>query len=265
MPGPSVLNRRTCRTAAGLIPLILSGCTIMGPAERQSLREASEQYNRGEVPAAVVRLDRLIRDYGSAPEVAEAYYLRGLCRMKMGQVRPAISDFENAVDKSQRDEVTARARASLGTIAFQNSEWGRAADLYAASVNHLPDQPPTDQILYDAGVALQRAGRWKEASFQFARILNRFRDRPIATEARRMAAWRHEYFSIQLAVFANADAAAASVSNFRARGLDAVQENLPRAGGAMWVVMAGRYALFADAVAALPRARQIQPSAFIIP
>jgi outer membrane protein assembly factor BamD (BamD/ComL family) len=258
------IGRALAGGIAGLF-ILCAGCTALGPGERESLTQASAQYSRGDVSGAVVRLDRLIRDFEKAPEIAEAYYVRGLCRMKMGQVGPAMADFREVIDRSGREGLVAMARTSLASIAYQGGEWGNAADLYEQSVNHLPDKPPTDQILYNAGVAMQRAGRWKQASFQFARILHKFPDRPIASEASKMAAWRHEYFAIQLGVYANADSAAAAVIAFRNKRLDAVQENLPRGGGAMWVVMSGRYAIYSDALAAMPRTKQICSSAFVIP
>ena len=58
----------------------LAGCTHLGPAEKESLIQANQLYSRGELSAACARLDRLIADYDGAVEIAEAYYLRGLCR-----------------------------------------------------------------------------------------------------------------------------------------------------------------------------------------
>jgi TolA-binding protein len=250
-----------------ILPLLffLVGCESFGPAEREALVQASNAYARGDAQAASAKLDRLIKDFGRAPEVAEAHYLRGLCRMKMSQAPGAARDFEDAIRTSRREDLTALARASLASIAFQNGDWSRAADLYAQSVRHLPDQPPTDQILYNAGVSLQRVGRWREAAFQFSRIVDKFPGRPLAADARRMLGWRHEYFTIQLAAFANPASATTAVEQFRARGLDAVQENQARDGGALWVIMTGRYTTHAEASTALARVRQVEPGAFIIP
>ena len=122
-----------------------------------------------------------------------------------------------------------------------------------------------DAILYCAGISMQRIGKWKEAAYQFGRILRQYRDSPIASEARRMAGWKHEYYSIQLGAFKNADNAADTVRSFRAKNLDAVQEYLPIGGGSLWVVMAGRYQNYADARADLPRVRKIESQAVIVP
>ena len=141
----------------------------------------------------------------------------------------------------------------------------RANELYEKAIPDLPNKPPTDVILYCAGVSMQRVGKWKEAAYQFGRILRMYRDRPVAVDARRMAGWKHEYYAIQLGAFRHADNAADAVRTFRQKNLDAVQEYLLRSGGALWVVMAGRYENYADARADLPRVRKVQSQAVIIP
>jgi len=245
--------------------LAACGCTTLPPSEREALVQATNMYTRGDTAAASTRLDRMIRDYGSAKEIAEAYYVRGLCRVKEGQVQPAVSDFEQAIQKSHREELTARCKASMAAVFYKQGNWSRAAELYQAAVPALPDQPPTDQILYFTGVALQRAGKWKDAAFPLARILRQFRDRPIASSARQLATWPHDYFSIQLAAYTNAEAAEQSARAYKAKGLDAFHENIARGGQALWVVMVGRYQNYADAAASLANMRKHEPGAFIIP
>jgi len=252
---------------AGLFSALV-GCTHLGPAERQVLIQASELYGRNETCAAISRLDRLIGGFGDAVEIAEAYYLRGLCRARRGELGPAGADFEEAIDKnkSKRDDLAARCWASLGALAYRRGNWDEAAVRYEKAVRHLPDQPPTDEVLYYAGVAMQRAGWWEEAAEQFGRILNKHRHRPIAAEARRLAAWQHDYFAVQLGAFQDAKQAEQAERSFRATSLDAVRlENHPRGGYAMWVVLAGRYPTYADASVGLRRARAVQSDAFIIP
>jgi len=251
--------------AGAVLWALAAGCVSLPPHEQAALRQASEQYARGDLATAASSLDRLIETYDRTAEIAEAYYVRGLCRFSQRQYAAAATDFEQAVAKSRRDDLTARAKASLAAIAFQAADWDRAARLYRESVPDLPDAPPTDEILYSAGVALQRVGDWPTADLQFSRILQKFRDRPMAREARRMALWRHPYYAIQLGAYRDADNADKAVKAFRQRGLDVEQENLPRDGQALWVIMTGRYRTYADARAALPRVQQVQRDATIIP
>lgn len=244
---------------------LLAGCTHLPPAEREELDRAAMEYRTGQVAQALPRLDRIIKDYSQVAEIGEAYYLRGLCRAKLGQTGAAKDDFRKAADSKAGPEVAARARASLASLAFQERRWEEAAGLYADSVDDLPNESPTDEILYSAGVALQRAGRWSEARRQFARILRHFRESPAAQRARRNAEWQHDYFAIQLGAFEQADRAVAAVRSFKEKRLDAWQENHPRDGKAMWIVMTGQYRSYAEAEQGLRQARQVQADAFIIP
>lgn len=243
----------------------LAGCTSLPPAERETLRQASALYERGDVGAATARLDRLIRDYNRTDEIAEAYYIRGLCRTRSGELAAAAEDFSATVARSKRPDLTGRAKASLGSIAWQQGDWTRAAELYSAAVGDLPDQPPTEQILLNAGLAMQRAGRWREATFQFARILRSFPDSPAAAEARRLAAWPHDYFTIQASAFNSTGAAGKEAAKLQARGLESSYESLPRDGRPLWIVTVGRYPTYAPAAEALAHVRQVAPRAFIIP
>lgn len=245
--------------------MLLVGCTTLPDGERVALVQAAGQANSGQCQDAVARLDRMIATYPDAPEIAEAHYIRGLCRFQAGQLQAAVDDFDAAIRKSQRPELTARAQASLGTISYQQGRWTRAADYYREAVRDLPDEPPTDQVLYHAAVAMQRAGAWREASVQLGRILRKFPNSSVADAARQLAAWPHQYFVIQLGAFSNSDAAAKTADEYRARGVDAYQENISRGGTALWGVLLGRYANYADAMAALPRAKEVQSGAFIIP
>jgi len=229
------------------------------------LREAARLYEQGDLAGAASRCDRLIRQFDNAAEIGEAYYIRGLCRAKRRRMTAAAEDFAMAARKSKRDDLEALSLASLGSLAYQSGDWRGAHRHFTESLPKLPDAPPKDELLYTAGVAAQRAGEWRDASRWFREILWKFAHRPIAAKARRMVQWRHPYFAIQLGVFRSSANAAEFVRQWRERRVDAVQENLPRGGEAVWVVMAGHYRTYAEARQGLKRIRAMEPGAFIIP
>ena len=244
----------------------LCGCTQLPLTERQNLIDAKSLYDQNRCADAVSRLDPLIRNYKQAAEIGEAYYLRGLCRNKLGDRKGAASDFEQSIATSKNDNVVVRSKISLAAVCYQMGQWSRAADLYVEVIPRLEDRPPTDQIMFYAGAALRRAGKWREATNYFARILHRFPNSPVAADARRMAGWQHEYFSIQLGAYQDAENAERAVHDYRKKNLDFVQmENHPWSGRVLWVVMAGRYRTYEDAIAALGRIRASAPDANIIP
>jgi TolA-binding protein len=256
------------RTVALLsVPLLFqAGCTRLGPAERKTLMQASDLYTRGSYSQAVQRLNSLIRDFPQATEISEAYYVRGLCRTKTGDPRGAAADFEEAIRVSKNEDVVVRSKISLAAVSYQQGQWSKAADLYSDAVPRLPDRPPSDQIVYYAGVALQRAGRWQDARLQFARIIHKMPNSPILADAKRMIGWQHEYFSLQLGAYQDTENAEKAVQAFRTKNLDFVQmENHPWQGRVVWVVMAGRYRSYGEALGALQRVRTAAPDAHVIP
>jgi len=264
---PRRMERLRCYRALVLLSAFyaLSGCATLPEGERRALVQASDMYSRGQIASAEARLDRMIKDYDQTKEIAEAYYLRALCRIRRRQDLNAAKDFERAIQKSKRKDLSALCRASLAALAYKQGKWERAAEIYAKAIPDLPNRPPTDVILYCTGLSMQRIGKWKEAAYQFGRILRKFRDRPIASDARRMAGWKHEYYSIQFGAYKNADNAADIVRSYRKRNLDAVQEYLPRGVGSLWVVRSGIYPTYSEAQVALRSARKIESGAIIIP
>ncbi|MHA1600320.1 MAG: SPOR domain-containing protein [Alphaproteobacteria bacterium] len=267
--GKSRAGARRWRAVAALMVMVgvlaAAGCAELGPAEQRALQEASRLYESGDIATASSRLDPLIRDFRDAAQIGEAYYIRGLCRAKARRMQAAAGDFKMAVRKSKRDDLTARGRASLGSLAYQKGDWRGALEYFEKALPDLPDTPSKDDLLYAAGVAAQRAGQWKDASRYFREILRKFGSRPVAIQARRMAQWRHPYFAIQLGVYRDSSNAARAVQQWREHRIDAVQENLPRRGEAVWVIMAGRYRTYNEARQGLQRIRNIESGAYIIP
>jgi TolA-binding protein len=243
----------------------VAGCASLPSAEQEQLRLAASQYVRGDSTAAVQKLDRIIRDYPRAAEIAEAYYIRGLCHARSGRADAAKQDLRKAISDGKREDLVADAQASLAGIAYKEGDWSTAANYYADAIKGLPDSPPKDQIHYHAGVAMQRSGQWRQAQQQFAMILFKFRQSSVAAPAQRQAAWKHEFFSIQVGAFSSTAQADKAIEGFRAKGLDTFQEFSSPDGGAKWLVLSGRYTTWAEAQAALARVRRVQADAYIVP
>lgn len=253
------------RPGLGLTVALLAGCAEFGPAEKEMLIQANQQYARGDLSGATGRLNRLIKDYGQAGEIGEAYYLRGLCQVRTGQPEAARRDFEEALTRSRRADLTARAQASLGTLAYERGQWSDAAERFAKALPGLPNQPPKDEVLFSAAMANQRAGNWKKSTAYLAELLRNFHHRPIAVEARRLAAWRHEHYAIQLAAYQSSTNAQEAVKAWRKKGLDPELENVPRGGAALWIVTVGHHRTYAEASSALASMRKLEPKAIIVP
>jgi tetratricopeptide (TPR) repeat protein len=74
---------------------------------------AMTHYNQGEPEEAIVFLDRTIRDN---PEVAQAYYLRGLVGLSLGDQEGAKADFERFLELDPDGQQAAEAKEYLGYL-----------------------------------------------------------------------------------------------------------------------------------------------------
>lgn len=258
--GPSAKN-----LAAGVGLLLLTGCASLSESQKASIRDAAEAYNRGDAAGAAGRLNRVISQSPDGMQIAEAYYIRGLCRVQAGQLQEAASDFDAAIARSRREDLTALSQASLGSIWYRSGDWNRAADLYTMALARLPDQPPTDQVALSAGIALQRAGRWRDASLQFGRIIRHFPNGTVTPRARQLAAWPFDHFAIQIGVFSRSDTAMQQVQAAKAKGIDAYLQSMTRDGKVIWVILTGRFSTYNEALNALQRIRQFEGQAFVLP
>lgn len=208
---------------------------------------------------------RVIGREGTRPGAAEAFYIRGCARMHLHRAVEAQADFQRAVELSKRRDLTARARAALGSLAADNRRYEEACDQFAAAVDELPARPPLDEILYRYGLSLQRVGRWREARRVLGQIIRKFRGRPVEEPARRLFSWPDDFFSIQCGAFGRRSNAEKLVGRLRDAGWDATVRTEIRAGQGVYLVRVGRYQTYAQARAELARAQDVQPGAFVVP
>jgi Tfp pilus assembly protein PilF len=74
---------------------------------------AMTHYNQGEIEEAKVFLDRAIRDN---PEIAQAYYLRGLVGLNLGDQEGAKADFGHYLELDPDGQQAAEAKEYLGYL-----------------------------------------------------------------------------------------------------------------------------------------------------
>jgi len=243
----------------------LSGCTMLPPQAIEQVRNAHQAYESKDYQQAVRLTSPVIRDYPESPDVAEAWYIRGLSHLRMNHRPTARADLEEALSRSQRPELTALARAQLGNMDFDEGNYSRAAERYAPADVALPSEPPTDHILYQYGLALERTGRFAEAKFPFAEVFTEYPRSGFAGAARRHYNWPHRYFAVQCGAFARLDSARQLTNQLADNGHAARIIKDDHAGGSRYVIQAGRFPRYADAQAAADAIRPVVTDVFIVP
>jgi len=252
---------------AWLVLLVgLAGCVQLPPEGRRRLIEADRQYEQGHYRTARDALSGLIQAYPDRAEIAEAYYVRGLCHLKLNRRTAAREDFEQALRRSNRQDLTARVHACLGSLAYEQGDFAQAIDHYQQAIPDLPDKPPLDEVLYRLGVSLQRVGRWDDARAAFSKLFWKFPGSRIEPDARRRFRWPYEYFVIQCGAFERLRGAEDLMRQLSQKGLRHTQWRLEtRRSKVIYVVQVGRYKDYAAAKADLPTVRRIVSDAFIAP
>ena len=152
------------RTAGTLMILLgftfLGGCASLPASAVQRIREADRAYQTRRYHVAEKLLAPVIESHGDKPDVAEALYLRGLCRLRTDRAAEARADLDRALYLARRNDLIDRLHTQLGNIEFDDERYNRAAVYYEQAYDDLPDRPPKDRVGYQYGVALQRLGRF---------------------------------------------------------------------------------------------------------
>jgi TolA-binding protein len=262
------MSQRAGLRSLGLVcalSLVGTGCQQLTPEARQQLSDGVHAYEKGNFSSANTTLGQFIEKYKEAPEAAEASYVRGLCQLKLNHRSEARRDFDWAVQKSARRDLTARAQASLAVMAYDDGDWATAGRLYAEAIPWVSDIKEYDEHLLRYGVCMQRLGQWDQSRQQFAQIIQKYPSTPAGKAAKEAMGWNRPFFTIQCHALSRPDAAAGEVARLRKLGLEASHLMETRQGHAVYLIQVGQYKTYDEARQALERVKRNVPTARIMP
>ena len=167
---------------AGVLTTVLAGCAAPGkdqqdsisqmvtPSEESDARKrarirlelASGYYSEGKTEIA---LDELKQVIATDPTFGEAYNLRGLIYMRLGDSREAEESFKRAVAMNPRD---ADALHNYGWLQCQVGRYQEANRSFEQAMSN-PLYGGRSKTLMAQGLCLARAGRLEEAESSLAR------------------------------------------------------------------------------------------------
>lgn len=260
------LRRRMVRMAAGWAVLAAcGGCVTISPDAVELLTTADRSYKSNKWVSAEEQAAQFIQRYGDSPVVAEAYFIRGMAHYKQQEYGPAEADFNKALAESKRPDLTAKAHEMLGHLAMNRNDPDKAVEHYAVAIRDLPEKPGKDETYYRYGLALLRTGKWNDARFYLARVINSYPHSGYQELAKRWLSWPGQFLSIQAGFYRQQKFAAQQTERLRAAGLDArhTMGMVGREPG--YVVYVGRYPAYRDAMGDLGRVRVLVPDALIVP
>ena len=229
------------------------------------LNEAEQAYRANQFDRTEELCNSVIKEHPDKPDVAEAFYLRGLARLRGNQAEGAMRDFETAINKTKRRELRGLAHAQLANINFEKDRYQQAIVHYGWARDDLPNEPPKDRVLLQYGIALQRLGRFRDAQPILGEVFKRFPQSSHAADARRRHAWPHEFFTIQCGAFSDIARAHQHAARLQSQSVSAVAVPEGEGTSRLYHVRVGRYPNYLQAQGALPNARRAQPDAYILP
>jgi tetratricopeptide (TPR) repeat protein len=236
---------------------------MVNPDLADGIREGQKQYARKNYLGAERLLTEAISKDPRSPAVAEAYYIRGLARLKLYRPNVAQQDFKRALGLATREDLKGNVYVCLGSIAFEEENWDQAYQYYRKAEKNLPLLSPGDWILFRLASSAQRSGRWDEGRKYFARILREFPDSEVARSAARYV--NCQYFTIQTGAFANMVGAQTQMMELQRAGLP-VRSNPVNINGQMLKgVYVGRYNDYSKASKGLAKVQKVIPNARIVP
>jgi tetratricopeptide (TPR) repeat protein len=237
---------------------LLGGCAsgLGGRAEPQLLA-GYEAYRAGDNSGALRSADSLLKSNHQTRLKAEAYYLRGLARERLGDQDGATEDWRRACDASRSGEVRAHALLALADVAYAGGDLRQARSLYRECMGASRASQPIHE---EALNRLRRLdGEGERASV-------------VSVSDRTSTAWRQDVvqtgqspkWTVQAGAFTREGNARALVDRLTAGGLPACRELASRGAGQTYhVVRVGPYASYATATEALSHTRRYQREAFI--
>jgi tetratricopeptide (TPR) repeat protein len=242
-----------------------AGCVTVPPAAARQIEVAHEAYLAHQYGRAEGLLSPVISEHRDKPEIAEALYLRALCRLQTEQRAKAAGDLDAALAGSKRADLTALIHAQLGILCFEDGRYDRAVEHYRRAERDLPEGAPTDRVIYERGVSLQRAGHFDEARVALAEVFMRFPASSYAPRARRAYKWKRDYFTVQCGAFTKIATAHETAARLRQKGYEALAVPETRDGVKLHVVHAGKHRTYAPAASAAAAIRTFVPDAFVVP
>lgn len=240
-------------------------------ADRKSLQAGYSDYASHRLDQAQSAADSYIQKNPSAPNVDEAYYLRGIARLSRGSPSDkaaAGADLQAAITKSSRDDLKAKAYRALGDLAFENQSWQQAVEHFEKSLDHVPASQGDAHLQYYLGASLQNLGQFERARPCFDRVIALNTD-PLLVQ-RSLTRRSATSFSLQFGAFREQSNAAELVKQLKAAPaphgpINASITTELRDGQLRYFVRSGSYGTFDLASAASTALLPKYPRITIVP
>lgn len=265
--------------AAALLAIpVLAGCPVTAGLKTEAtsvLTEARLRFNRSEYGPAAAKCGEYIVAYPESPVLAEAYYLRGLCRMYQRRPKDAVADFSRVLPRAvDDDELQFKCRLALAHVAYEQSDYPKAAKLYEIIIEEA-DAALQPEILFRYGMSLNSTGRGAAGVAIFRRLLAEFPSSGAADRLRKRVSLpggrpetitppKQGSFAIQVGAFGKQANARQAIGKLADRGYPALSRQCRKNGRDLYAVLVGWYTARAEAEVIRRQLLALFPGAILV-
>lgn len=247
----------------GLLLLSMASCQTANQAQQTKLNDGFNQYTQRKFDLSEQAADEFIRKTPNDPSIDEAYYLRGISRLGREDKKGASQDLKNAISKSNRSDLKAKAHRALGDLAFDEQNWSEAVKQYQSAIKYLPTEKLMPIVVFRVGSALQAQGKWSESKQYFQQVLTL--NAETFWKERATARMKADSYSLQFGAFRDTTNAAQTARSLRQQGLDPVIVNEVRDGQLLLMVRCGEFNTYNEADDARSKLLAKNPLVTIVP
>ncbi|MGB3087533.1 MAG: tetratricopeptide repeat protein [Phycisphaerae bacterium] len=205
-----------------------------------------------------------LQAHPGSPARGEAYYYRGLARVRLGARDEALADFQHAVRAAPPPPIDAYAHVAIGNLHYEAEEDREAVLAYARALKNPPDDLPLERVLLRLAISLQRIGKWRSADTYLAYVMEHYpKTAAAAAEARRR--YRAGAFSVQTGAYASSTGASHEAARLRAAGFQPRLGMTERNRKRFHTVRVGQARTYAEAVALAKRVGAAGFATWVVP
>lgn len=142
-----------------------------GAAEAASYRLGICEFELGQHEPAATTLERFIEKHPQSALLASASYFCGEALFRAGKNDAAASHFQRVVERYPDDAAFSASQLRLGEVSALLQRWARSEQVFSDYLARFKDQPMAYQARFGVGWARENQGRYDEAIAAYREVI----------------------------------------------------------------------------------------------
>jgi len=148
------------------------------PKPAYEYKTATEKYTD-----ALKDFEQIIKKYGNTPAADMARYQAGICAFYLNDLQKAEQYLKQSGSVSDKSVLFYQSRIALANLYNLTGKPLEAVQLLKAAAEKNKNFVPQDYLLIQTAASYEKAGKKKEATETYQKVLDQFKDSPISYQA----------------------------------------------------------------------------------